>query len=107
MVVMTAVMKLRFLPEAMNTHNFPKQSKSVCLLHHRERLLIIIPAGESEEGFDFITTTTSGLRVAAPDIVGIWNNNRVPNVSVELKKNVVGVLSQVCSKQQTLLSNRR
>ena len=41
-----------------------------------------------------MTAVIDGQRVAAPDIVGIWNN-QVPNVSAALKKNVAGVISQV------------
>jgi hypothetical protein len=36
----------------------------------------------------------AGEAVVAPDMVGIWNN-RVKGVSRKLKKNVVGVISQV------------
>ena len=43
---------------------------------------------------DSVTTINEGREVAAPDIVGIWNN-LYPDVSAALKKNVVGIISQV------------
>ena len=43
---------------------------------------------------DVVTTINYGQEVAAPDIVGIWNN-LYPGVSAALKKNVVGLISQV------------
>ena len=60
----------------------------------RERLTVLLCEGASEAGLDCVTTTSGGQRIGAPDIVGIWNN-RVPDVLPELKKNVVGVISQV------------
>ena len=60
----------------------------------RERLAVILCKGASEAGLDCITKTSGGQRIGASDIVGIWNN-RVPDVIPELKKNVVGVISQV------------
>lgn len=60
----------------------------------RERVLKVLEPGESEAGSRFVTTIGDGRRVLAPDIPGVWNN-LIPNVSPDLKKNVIGLISQV------------
>ena len=75
---------------------------SICVLTCstalRERLLSYLDAQGAAQGSatgsSAVTTVINGREVAAPDIVGIWNN-QVPNVSAALKKNVLGVISQV------------
>ena len=60
----------------------------------RERLLKLLSAKGSCASSDIVTTINDGQEVAAPDIVGIWNN-QFPGVSAALQNNVVGLISQV------------
>ena len=57
-------------------------------------MLRCLTAKGSLASSDIVTTVNDGQEVAAPDIVGIWNN-RYPGISAALKSNVVGVISQV------------
>ena len=65
-------------------------------LFSRERLRVIRKARGPESLHALKSFRVGEVELTAPDIVGIWNN-QVSDVSVSLKKNVIGVVSQVRS----------
>ena len=91
---LTAPRGIRKLNHLLEWGNISLHQTPVGSLLCRERMLRLLSAKGSLANSDVVTTINDGQEVAAPDIVGIWNN-QYPGVLATLKNNVVGLISQV------------